>query len=191
MGTILNEKYKKFHKPILNPDKTKFKQGYYNIKNRNKYIGSDNPIYRSSWEEKFCRFCDDSPTILRWGSEPIAIPYKNPIANLNECKKYNLDPNNPLNWPVHNYNVDFWIEMDLGNGKVKKIFIEIKPYAQTQPPQPIPSNASLAQHKQYIKSAQTYLVNREKWRAAKKYCEDRGCEFQVWTERVLHKLGLL
>lgn len=193
MAGTLNENYKKHHKPILNPEKQKTKQGYFHPKHPEKYLGNPSLIiYRSGWEAGFCRFCDDSPTIKRWSSEPISIPYKNPIANLAECKKYNLDVNNPVNWPVHNYNIDFWCEVEKPDGTLEKIMIEIKPYAQTQPPQsPPPQKATLAQHKQYIRAAQTYLVNREKWRAAKKYCEDRGCSFQIWTERTLQKLGIL
>ena len=32
-----------------------------------------------------------------------------------ECKRQGLDPNNPRNWIVKNYNTDFWIEIDKGD----------------------------------------------------------------------------
>src|SRR5574344_1076276 len=94
--------YKQFHKP-LKESVSKTKQGYYVPQNPEKVIGG-NIIYRSSWEEKFCRWCDLNKNVLRWGVEVIQIPYKNPAAvNLNECKKNHLNAENSALWPVNNY----------------------------------------------------------------------------------------
>ena len=44
-----NSNYKNWHKPDLNSKK--YKQGYYKVQNKEKYIGNPNlVIYRSSWE---------------------------------------------------------------------------------------------------------------------------------------------
>ena len=40
----------------------KFAQGRYNMKNPDKYIGGKTPLYRSSWEFAFMRFCDETLT---------------------------------------------------------------------------------------------------------------------------------
>ena len=45
-----------------------------------KYKGNPNNIIcRSSWERKFCRYCDLNENILQWGSEEFFIPYVSPV----------------------------------------------------------------------------------------------------------------
>jgi len=56
----------------VNP-KTNFTQGFYKIKNPDKYTGKKTPIYRSSWELSYMIYCDMSSNILKWGSEEIPI----------------------------------------------------------------------------------------------------------------------
>ena len=53
----------------------KFAKAKYNITNPEKYVGTKQPIYRSSWEFSFMRFCDTNPAIQKWASEAINIPY--------------------------------------------------------------------------------------------------------------------
>jgi len=77
------------------------------------------------------------------------------------------------------------------DGTVKKVFGEVKPYAQTQAPKPLQQGAKLKDHRRYINEANTYLVNVAKWNAAKKYVNERGCEFVIITEKTLHSLGVL
>lgn len=181
--------YKNFNKPNMS-ENARWQQGYFNPINRDKCLSKEN-IYRSSWELSFCQWCDRNPKIKRWASEPISIKYRNPVANLEYCKKNGLDTKDPRNWKVSNYHTDFWIEVLGDNGSIKKIFIEIKPYNQTQPPKPIPANAKLKEQRRYAREASTYLVNKAKWVAAKEYFAKRGCEFSVFTEKTLEKLGCL
>ncbi len=54
--------------------------GRFNPKNPSKYIGNRSPLYRSSWEFAFMRFCDESPSISKWANEAIKIPYKHPFT---------------------------------------------------------------------------------------------------------------
>lgn len=185
----LNERYKKWHKPNMS-DNAKFHQGYFYPKNKAKCLSKEN-IYRSSWEFLFMGWLDKNPSIKRWASEPIAVPYKNPVKNLEECKKNGLDPRNPALWVTSKYFTDFWYEIEQKDGSVKKVFVEIKPYAQTLKPQPISQNASLKEHRDYIRKANTYLVNMSKWSAALKYFKSKGCDFIIVTEKTLEKLGLL
>ena len=53
----------------------KFSQGIYKIKHPEKYVGSKDPTYRSSWEYTFMSFCDNNPSVQQWASEPVRIPY--------------------------------------------------------------------------------------------------------------------
>ena len=44
-----------------------------------KYKGDvTNIICRSSWERRFCNWCDQNENITEWGSEEFWIPYRAP-----------------------------------------------------------------------------------------------------------------
>ena len=44
-----------------------------------KYKGDiTNIICRSTWEKKFCHYCDLNENVLEWGSEEFFIPYRAP-----------------------------------------------------------------------------------------------------------------
>ena len=181
--------YKRQNRPNMS-DKAKFHQGYFIPSNPDKWVTKE-IIYRSSWELGFCQWADRNPNVIRVASEPCAVKYLNPVSNLAYCKDNNLDPKNPHNWKMANYYTDFWMEVKGKDGGIKKIFIEIKPYEQTQKPQPINEGAKLKEMRAYNRTAETYLVNMAKWDAAKKYFNARGCDFAVFTERTLSKLGIL
>lgn len=183
-----NSSYKNFHKPDQSP-KAKTKQGYYKVNNPEKYIGDpDLVIYRSSWEFAFCKYCDASPSITRWSSEPIKIPYYDRTAKLEECHKLGLDPNNPANWQVKNYNTDFWIELNKGEGITEKIFVEIKPAYKLKKPTPPDRNAPLKEQRKFVKAAKEYLVNEAKFAALEAWAEKHGTKFHVFTEHTLERL---
>ena len=83
-----------------------------------KYKGDPNNIIcRSSWERKFCRWCDLNENILEWGSEEFCIPYRSPVDRR-----------------VHRYFPDFIIKVREQTGDVKRYVIEVKPKKQTRPP---------------------------------------------------------
>ena len=88
----------------------RFRQGIFNPTNPKKYIGKNDPIYRSGWELKFFRWADKNDNILKWGSENVIIPYVNPLDNR-----------------VHRYFVDNFIVFKDSNNNKKKFLIEIKP----------------------------------------------------------------
>jgi uncharacterized protein (DUF433 family) len=88
-----------------------YKSGKYDPKNPDKYIGDiHNIIYRSSWEYRFCTYCDTNEAILKWSSEPVVIPYYNPLDKKD-----------------HNYNVDFYIKVLKEDTNEQEWIIEIKP----------------------------------------------------------------
>ena len=141
----MNESNKSIYKP-LNP---------------NKYQGdSNNIICRSSWERKFCIWCDNNENILKWASEEFSIPYLSPVDNR-----------------IHRYYPDYLIEVKEKNGRIKKYIIEVKPKKQTQPPKK-PSRMT----KSYLYESKTYAVNQAKWKYAKDFCKDNGVEFKIITE---------
>ena len=191
-----NESYKKWHKPKQNQfnENGKLKkgqtyQGYARITNLKKYIGDPNLIiYRSSWEMAFIKWADASPSVIRWSSEPIKVPYYDRVSKLAECQKYGLDPNNPANWLVKNYNTDYWIEVAQGDGTTKKMFIEIKPSEKLIRPKPPTQNAGIKEKRAFNIAAKEYLINEAKFAALNAWAEKTGVKFYVLTEHTLAPL---
>lgn len=135
-------------------------KGKFTPKNPSKYIGDRYKIiYRSSWEMIFMAKLDKDPTVKKWSSEEVRIPYISPI----DGKR-------------HTYYVDFFIEYTDG----KKILIEIKPAKETKPPQ-----VKTKKTKRYLKEVITWGINEAKWEAAKQYCINKGWEFLIYTEKEL------
>ena len=126
-----------------------------------KYQGNPNNIIcRSSWERRFCSWCDTNPNVLKWASEEFSIPYVSPVDRR-----------------VHRYYPDFLIEFKDSSGKVKKQIIEVKPKSQTQPPKP-----GKRATKSFLYEASMYEKNMAKWAAAVEFAKDNGVEFRIITE---------
>ena len=129
-----------------------------------KYKGdATNIICRSTWERKFCNWCDINENILEWGSEEFWIPYLSPIDNR-----------------THRYFPDFIIKVKESNGEVKTYVIEVKPKRQTKPP-----IKKKRVSKSYLYEMKTYSVNQAKWSAANEWCKDRRIQFKIITENEL------
>lgn len=148
----------KNHKPSK---KSGFIQGYFNINEAKKYIGHGPVIFRSSWERKFCFYCERTPNIISWSSEPIVIPYFSPIDS-----KY------------HKYYPDFLIKMDSGD----VIIIEIKPSKQLILPTP-PKRKTARSMKYFKLLYHYYITNMAKKDAAIKYAQERGWSYKIITEK--------
>ena len=133
----------------------------YKPSNPKKYQGnSNNIICRSSWERRFCRWCDLNENIVSWASEEFSIPYVSPVDNR-----------------VHRYFPDYLIKVKESTGKIKTYVVEVKPKKQTLPPK---KRKRIT--KSYIYECQTYAVNQAKWRAASEFCKDNRIEFKIITE---------
>ena len=133
----------------------------YKPKHPRKYQGNPNNIIcRSSWERKFCRYCDLTENIIAWASEEISIPYMSPVDKR-----------------PHRYYPDFLMKVKETNGSVKTYVGEVKPKKQTRPPQ---KKSRLT--KSFLYEQNTYAVNQAKWKAAQEYCLDRRIEFKLITE---------
>ncbi len=136
-------------------------RGKFKPLNPSKYDGDvNNVIYRSQWELKFLMELDQNPKILSYSSEETIIPYTSPKDNR-----------------LHRYYPDMKYTTK-ENGNLKTYIVEIKPFAQTQPPKK-------KSGKRYIREVVTYGVNQAKFEAAKRYCDRHGYEFKVLTEREL------
>lgn len=130
-------------------------------KNPEKYRGDlTRIIARSSWEIKFMNWCDSNTSVIEWSSEETIIPYIS-----------------PLDGKPHRYFLDFRVKIKNNSGEIKTYMIEIKPKVQTLPPV-----APKKKTKTFVEAVKTYAVNTSKWKAAKKYAEDRGSEFLILTE---------
>lgn len=141
----------------------KYKQGFYKLKNPEKYKGNvNNIVYRSSWELKVLKWLDNNPSVIWFSSEELIIPYFSPVDNRQ-----------------HRYFPDFVINIKNKDGVKKTYVIEVKPEHQTKVP------TQKRRTKKYIQEAATYVVNQSKWRAADKFCQDHGWEFRILTEREL------
>lgn len=74
---------------------------------------------------------------------------------------------------THRYYPDYFVEMSDGS----ILIVEIKPYNQTQKPK----NENCWAYKEYIK-------NMCKWKAAKEFCEKKGYQFKILTEKTINQL---
>jgi hypothetical protein len=126
-----------------------------------KYQGNpDNIICRSSWERKFCRWCDLNESIIAWGSEEIRIKYYDPVRQ-----------------KVRSYYPDFIIKVKESTGQIKTYIIEIKPKRETMPPKKRSRTT-----KSYLNEVYTFATNQAKWEAAQEFCKDNMIEFKIITE---------
>lgn len=139
----------------------RFAQGIYNVKNPDKYIGNQKPKYRSSWEMMFFAFCDNNPAVLKWASESIRIPYRNPVTGKQTI-----------------YVPDIFMLYQNKHGQQIAELIEIKPSVQT--------NLNEARN---IRDKVQVAINYAKWGAATAYCKRMGLKFRVVTEAELFHNG--
>lgn len=148
----------------MNKKRTKsFRQGVFNIKNKEKYKGTFPIYYRSAWEARCMAMFDHNPNIISWGSESVIVPYQNPLTGR-----------------VSRYFIDFNVTMRDKEGNLKKFLIEIKPHAQTLPPVQTRNTKSL------LRRQGEYIKNQKKWEAARAFAAKHGSEFVVLTEKHLN-----
>jgi len=138
-----------------------YAQGFFEILNPQKYLGKGKPKYRSGWEHAFMRFCDNNDNVVGWASEPISIPYRNPLTG-----------------KMTNYVPDFFVQYRTQNNKVKSELIEIKPKKQ-----------SVLESKASMRDRAIVAVNYAKWDQATKWCRRQGIQFRVITEDQIFRNG--
>lgn len=140
----------------------KFAQGYYTPKNPDKYVGTGKIKYRSGWEMTFMMFCDNNDKVIKWASESIRIPYRNPLTGKQTI-----------------YVPDFFIVYQGRNGQPTVEVVEIKPSKQT----------SLQEAGKSRRDQAAAIVNQSKWQAASEWCRRNGITFRVITEHDIFHQG--
>ena len=139
----------------------RFAQGIYEVQNPEKYIGKGKPRYRSGWELVFMRFADNNNKVLKWASESIQIPYRNPLTGKQTI-----------------YVPDFFLLYQDKTGQQRAELIEIKPSAQTN-----------VQEAKSTRDKAAAIVNQAKWAAASAYAKRMGIKFRVITENEIFHQG--
>jgi hypothetical protein len=130
-------------------------------KNPEKYIGDRRKdiIYRSSWEHVMMRLFDEHPYVLGWASEPISIPYLNPVTGRHTV-----------------YIPDFLVVYADKNGGKHCELIEVKPAKES------PAFVTQGKGKKSERLRLTQMINGAKWQAAARYCAKQGIKFRVASE---------
>ena len=134
-----------------------FRQGSYQPRNKEKYVGKGIPRYRSGWELSFMTFCDNNDHVINWASESIAIPYRHPLTG-----------------KMSTYVPDFLVMYRGPNNTTRAEVIEIKP-----------KNQSLVESKMNNQQRAVIAVNYAKWAAAQKWCAQQGLTFRVINEDMI------
>jgi hypothetical protein len=138
-----------------------FRQGFYEVKNPQKYVGKGRPKYRSGWEMTFMIFLDNNEHILQWASESVSIPYRNPLTGRQSM-----------------YIPDFLVTYRGQNNIMRAELIEIKPKSQ-----------SLIEEKQSQRDRAQVAINYAKWDAATKWARQNGLTFRVINEDQIFRQG--
>lgn len=141
---------------------SKFARGKFVPQHPEKYVGLKMPIYRSSWELSFMRFCDTNVSVQKWASEAVQIPYKDPLTGRNTV-----------------YVPDFFIQYADKNNRMNVELIEIKPASQTILERVGKNKYNQAQ----------FIKNQAKWAAASLWCKQQGIKFRIVNENDLFHNG--
>jgi hypothetical protein len=140
----------------------KYAQSQYRVKNPEKYMGNKTPYFRSSWEFAFMRFCDENPNVIKWASEAIKIPYRNPFTG-----KYTV------------YVPDFFISYIDAENRQHNELIEVKPLNQT----------SFKEAKNNRLNQAHAALNEAKWTAARQWCKQNSVVFRIVNENDIFRNG--
>jgi hypothetical protein len=144
-------------------------KGKYTPEHPAKYMGdTTNIIYRSMWERRCMKYFDVNPSVLQWASEEVVIPYYDSMS-----KK------------VRKYFPDFLIKVKTANGETKTHLIEVKPSKDLRPP----VGGRGKKKSTVLYEMKSYRMNRDKFASARKWCDERGIIFDVWTEKHLKQKG--
>lgn len=147
----------------------KYKQGIFRPSRPEKYAGDPTRIvYRSGLELRLASWLDTHSSVRKWSSEETIVPYRDPFDSSR----------------VRRYFPDFVVWFTSG----RVMMIEVKPDKETRPPSS-PVKKTARSEKRMIVESLTYAKNAAKWNAAKKYCETRGWEFKIMTEKEIPNIG--
>ncbi len=147
---------------------SKYFQGIFTPKNKEKCLNKDKVVYRSGWEVQVMLYLDKAPEVTQWASEGIVVPYIG------------------VDGEPHRYFVDFFVKIINPNTNKPEVFlIEVKPKRQTVLK---PATKATKNTKKRLNEEITYATNIAKWNAAENFCLKKGWKFRVVTEQ---ELGVL
>jgi hypothetical protein len=138
-----------------------FRQGFYEVKNSEKYVGKGKPKFRSGWEMTFMMFLDSNDNVINWASEPVRIPYRNPLTG-----------------KMTMYVPDFIVTYRGPKETVCAELIEIKPKKQ-----------SLVESNMKDRDRAIVAINYAKWASAQQWAKANGLTFRVITEEDIFRQG--
>jgi hypothetical protein len=172
------------------PKNKNYHQGNFIPKDKEKVLKLNSQggiYYRSSWELKIMTWLDGSSSVTKWGAECMAIPYQMTHFNDGDIKVKN-----------HSYYPDFYYEMKLSDGSIKKVVAEVKPQKEYQMALmlqekkiQVPDNkVSLKKLKSFEYDLKMAQKNLSKWETMIEFCSKKGWEFIVITEIHLKRFNL-
>lgn len=132
----------------------RYRKENYTPQNPEKYDGEYPIVSRSSWETEFMKYCDMHPDVAKWSSEPVQIPYRDPLTGNQKV-----------------YVPDFLVTFITKSRETTTKLIEIKPMHE-----------QLSEHARNSSDAAVQARNRAKWGAAIAWAGRRGIEFVVMNE---------
>ena len=100
-------------------------------------------------------FCDNNDSVVKWASEAVQIPYRDPLTERQTV-----------------YVPDFFIQYVDKNGRMLLELIEIKPASQTILERVGKNKFNQAQ----------FVKNQAKWAAASAWCKQQGLKFRILNE---------
>ena len=138
---------------------SKFAKGKFVMTCPEKYVGTKVPTYRSSWEWQFMKFCDTNPSVQKWASEAIQIPYKDPLTGRQTV-----------------YVPDFLVVYIDNKLQRHAELWEIKPASQTLKEKVGKNPYNQAQ----------FIKNQAKWASANIWCKQQGIKFRILNENDIY-----
>ena len=162
------------------PNNSNYHQGLYIPKNKDKVLKLNNQgglYYRSGLEKKAMIFFDYSDKVIRWSAEGFKVDY---VKTDWDNDKQGLVSSK------HNYYPDFYYEMKKSDGSIVKVVAEVKPHSETVEPI-LKENATVKQLKNFEYSLKMWNKNLSKWKYMIAFCEKKGFEFIIITDKFLSK----
>ena len=133
--------------------------GTYHVRNKDKYMGQYDPIYKSKLEAKMMFYLDHNENVVKWNYEAFPIKYLDESTN-----------------KVRNYYIDF-VAIVKAENHLQTVWIEVKSESETHAP------GKRAAKNQ--KAVELWIKNQSKWKAAKRLAESKGHKFVVISEKEL------
>lgn len=151
-----------------------FRQGIYRPLNAEKCLNkaSSPVVFRSNLELRLFKMLDTNPSVIKWSSEQIIVPYVHPIKSAQSGRQ-----------ELARYYIDVYSEIII-NEETKKFIIEIKPESQTKKP-------TISKNKKQstiLYENSMYTINLAKWKAATEYAKKKSMDFLIITENNLNFL---